>query len=1161
MKTKNLYVYIVARNIFYSFLISILVIIFFSSVLIAQENSSSPATIEQPAKEAADSRNLMLEEIKAKRAEAERSTDLSESDKKNVLAFLDKALVFLEQANRFDREANEIDQIVQTSQERLQHIQSELNRPVLDIEKLRLEIASMDAEQLEQRLNLANAELAGADDSLQSIQKKLNDLRSGPQQLNEKIAESKKQFNIIQEELSTFLPSDKTLSITEAKRASLLAEIDKIRAEIKLYEKQAGGNSVLISLATAKRDLAIHKEAAYSEVVGIVGEHLHNAYQREASEVKEAVEAAKEKATSLPPAIRHELDLNLNLGRELEELTLEHTDVKKEIESLQAQITALDEEFSLARETVAIEVHSEVIGLALRSQRQSLPSLPNYRRKSSQRRLKMTTVRQKILTIDRQRRDFVELDDNIKGIIKSLKIEPTSALEKSIKEALQDRRDLLEKLQAGYQRYFKDLQKLDFNEQQLVTKADEFGEFLAAHLLWVRSSRILGFEDLRNLPSALAWLAGPGNWFRLPGDIWESFKSKIIQWLFGIAAVVLLMSGRTWAAAAMESIDKRVGRIQKDSFLLTFKALLLTLVKVSAFPALMLMLGYQLVTFPGARTFTLAVGGGLTAAAWLLLKTRFLCDLCGRSGVGTIHFKWPREIRQTLLDNFRWWIPLTVPMEFVLNTIGKQPKNQYVDSLGRLVFIAVMIANVVFLFRILRPSGEIGLFFNKRRQQGWFARMGYVWYLLAMGLSIGIAVFAVTGYYYAASAFWYKVVQTLTFAVCLILVNGLFLRWLSITRKHISIEETKRKKKETLEKPGDQFEVEQVAEKLPQGGEPELDWDQIDEQTRSLIRNIMFFVTIFGLWIIWVRDFQALTIIDQIHLWNYHVEIEGVTKVLPITMADLIMAVAVTAITIFVYRDMPAAMELILKRLSLDAGARYAIVAVCRYTVMVVGIIVALKTIGFSLSRLQWLVAGLGVGLGFGLQEIVANFIAGLIIFIERPFRFGDYVSVGDLDGTVTRIRIRATTITDWDRRELIVPNKEFITSRLINWTLSDPLTRLKIPVGIAYGSDTSLAKNLLLKIAHDHPAVMNDPQPAAYFLGFGDNSLNFELRIFVNKIDIRVSVTDELHMAIDEEFKKAGISIAFPQRDVHLDKIGPIEVKVIPEEKTAKPVRKARKD
>ncbi|RMF73039.1 MAG: potassium transporter KefA, partial [Planctomycetota bacterium] len=176
--------------------------------------------------------------------------------------------------------------------------------------------------------------------------------------------------------------------------------------------------------------------------------------------------------------------------------------------------------------------------------------------------------------------------------------------------------------------------------------------------------------------------------------------------------------------------------------------------------------------------------------------------------------------------------------------------------------------------------------------------------------------------------------------------------------------------------------------------------------------------------------------------------------------------------------------------------------------------------------------------LGFGLQEIFANFVSGLIILFERPVRVGDIVTVGGVEGVVTRIQIRATTIQDWDRRELLVPNREFITNQLINWTLSDPVTRLIVPVGIAYGSDTTRARELLLDIAKRCPHVLNEPEPTVVFRSFGDSALLFELRVFIPTRDCWPEVVSALHFMIDNAFRDAEIEIAFPQRDIHIRSI-----------------------
>ena len=178
------------------------------------------------------------------------------------------------------------------------------------------------------------------------------------------------------------------------------------------------------------------------------------------------------------------------------------------------------------------------------------------------------------------------------------------------------------------------------------------------------------------------------------------------------------------------------------------------------------------------------------------------------------------------------------------------------------------------------------------------------------------------------------------------------------------------------------------------------------------------------------------------------------------------------------------------------------------------------------------------MGLGFGLQEIFANFVSGLIILFERPLRIGDTVTIGNVSGTVSRIQIRATTITDFDRKEMIVPNKAFITGQLTNWSLTDTVTRVTIKLGVAYGADLETTRRLLLAIAADNPRVLADPEPLVFFLNFGPSTLDHELRVHVRELGDRNAAIDEINREIDRRFRAAGIEIAFNQMDVHIRSI-----------------------
>jgi potassium efflux system protein len=223
---------------------------------------------------------------------------------------------------------------------------------------------------------------------------------------------------------------------------------------------------------------------------------------------------------------------------------------------------------------------------------------------------------------------------------------------------------------------------------------------------------------------------------------------------------------------------------------------------------------------------------------------------------------------------------------------------------------------------------------------------------------------------------------------------------------------------------------------------------------------------------------------------------------------------------------------LLKRRTTLDGGARFAFSTLIRYSITIIGTIVVFGLLGITWGKVQWLAAALTFGLGFGLQEIVANFVSGLILLIERPVRVGDVVTIGTLMGKVSRIQIRATTISLWDRSEMIVPNKEFITTKLVNWTLSDSKRRIEIPLRIAYGADLELVKKILVDAAEQHPSVLDDPAPQVLLLTFGDDAINFELR-FVVDFGLGLATKDQVQMAIDQSFRKHGIEFALPKSEV----------------------------
>ena len=227
--------------------------------------------------------------------------------------------------------------------------------------------------------------------------------------------------------------------------------------------------------------------------------------------------------------------------------------------------------------------------------------------------------------------------------------------------------------------------------------------------------------------------------------------------------------------------------------------------------------------------------------------------------------------------------------------------------------------------------------------------------------------------------------------------------------------------------------------------------------------------------------------------------------------------------------------EELFPRLRLTPGLSYALSSLIHYAILAIGLLLALATLGFDASRLTVMVGALGVGIGFGLQAIVNNFVSGLILLFERPIKTGDTVQVGQVTGEVKRIGVRSSTVRTYAGAEVIVPNSTLISDSVTNWTLSDRSRRFEIPIGVAYGTKPARVLALLKDIAKQHPEVLAQPEPAALFLGFGDSALNFELRAWVGDGNRLVAVQSEVAVALSEAFEAAAIQIPFPQREVRI--------------------------
>ena len=254
------------------------------------------------------------------------------------------------------------------------------------------------------------------------------------------------------------------------------------------------------------------------------------------------------------------------------------------------------------------------------------------------------------------------------------------------------------------------------------------------------------------------------------------------------------------------------------------------------------------------------------------------------------------------------------------------------------------------------------------------------------------------------------------------------------------------------------------------------------------------------------------------------------------SITDLLFAAIVFAALLVATRWLQRVLETrVFPQTRLDAGLRNSLKTTVGYAGLLVAVAAGISTAGIDLSNLAIIAGALSVGIGFGLQNVVNNFVSGLILLVERPVKVGDWIVIGEHQGYVQRINVRATEIQTFHRSSVIIPNSELLSSALVNWTHKDAVARIDVPVGVSYASDVDLVRDTLLEVATSHPEITRDPEPFVLFTAFGDSSLDFELRCFVPQADKVFRIGTEIRFEIVRLFRERGIEIPFPQRDLHL--------------------------
>ena len=1003
--------------------------------------------------------------------------------------------------------------------------------------------AAMSAGELQTMLLRQQAEQTTREASLAEMRGRLAARTVELDKARQRLAEV--QMNLAEAKLklsSAALVEDQ--SPLESARLRLLeAQVQSLSLENRALSEQIVTHPLRFELLQARRDRLAAEAAVAQETLEDLQDALNERRLSEAQADEQKAAAAQRDAEGKHPWFALLAEKNAELGSELRAIAVAQDRVADHSAEVGAAAKRLEEDFRSARRQIEIAGLRQVLGQALRDRRLTLPDVDIYRERATEHEnlIAETSLRQ--ITYRDELRELVPIRGYVDRLLDSDPTIAGAAVREELEQLAADRRDLLEKSIEAQERYIRSLTELDFKEHKFIETVEAFDGFLGERLLWVRSSPPLNAEHLLAMPDEFLELLSLRDWL----DTAATLASELLRmplWLAPLLVVAVLVARRRELVAALKATSANIDRPTSDRLLDTWRAVGLTLLLALAWPLLMLVLGVALESSPGADAFAAAVGHSLHWLVGPVLLFETFRMLCHRHGLGAAHFRWsPASLSFLRREVLRIMTVLT-PAAF-LTMMGSRLGHG--GGGVALPFIVVELALAWFLVRILSPGGPVLAPFIRKNAGSLLVKLRFVWYPLVIVVPVALAIAITRGFIFTAGELTNRFVDSLWFVLGLVVVHAVAARWLLITRRHIAyrsaVESREAARREQESGEDEKGELEQLVASLEK---PQPNLVALDSETRKLLGLAIVLAAAGGFWLIWSDVLPALSILDRIELWNRSIIEGGVESVAPITIGDLGLAVAIGLVTTILARNLPPFFEVVvMQRLGTSAGSRYAISTLLGYVIAATGALTAMSVIGANWSQLQWLVAALGVGIGFGLQEIVANFISGLIILFERPIRVGDVVTVGDTDGVVTRIQIRATTIRGWDKKELLVPNKEFITGRLLNWSLSDQMNRIMINVGIAYGSDVELALRLLAEVAAENPQVVDDPKPLVVFESFGDSALNLSVRCYLASLDNRLSVTSELNQAINRKFAAAGIEIPFPQRDVNLATDKPLDVRL----------------
>ncbi len=630
------------------------------------------------------------------------------------------------------------------------------------------------------------------------------------------------------------------------------------------------------------------------------------------------------------------------------------------------------------------------------------------------------------------------------------------------------------------------------------------GAFVLTRLIWVRSDDMLGpatFEQaVSDIPQVGAVLTGPAVGEPLVGWYERApLPHGILTLLIVLGFVLLYLTTRAIRAAGGDPTNG-------EARLPALRALWSATWRSALLPAYLALAVLLLRVLGVPRGVGQVLGEPLLQVAGLWFGARLTWRLFRTDGVAVARFGMGPALAGEFRRAGRWLLWGLIGLAVPATVLSAAPFE--LAALPRVLHTAFALIAAIALARLIQPSGT--LLRTLGRDALFWRRLGRLLAPLAIIALFGIVVMDVLGYRTGARLFLSGALQTSAFVFLLL---GLH----QVSKRLIR---------------GLAEGVRRRAALASGGAEAREMSASVVSQLSQLALTALVITAVLLLGDLWDLDASVASLFEGI-------ELASLSENTALTAWDLLRALAYIVFAHFVSRNVAAVLDTLASPTAgtHDVGNRYVTVTLLRYAILLFGYGAALLAIHFSFASIGWALAAVSFGIGFGMQEIVANFVSGLILLLERPIRVGDIITVGDTGGVVEQITVRSTVVTNWDRQQIIVPNKRLITENVTNWTRNDLVTRRKVNVGVAYGSDVELVLKILSTAAAGDPGVRKDPPPRVLFQAFGDSSLDFDLWVYT-RYDEGVVVRSRLYAEIDQRFREAGITIPFPQRDVHLRQV-----------------------